>query len=79
MIAQRDAIAAWARITYGWLGRSPDYKAAFINTLGANADFYGQFADNARAWYKRGQEDGAVSSIMRSSIRRSIATSRLSR
>ena len=56
MIAQRDAIAAWARITYGWLGRSPDYKAAFLNTLGANAEFYGQFADNARAWYKRGQE-----------------------
>ncbi len=55
-IAQRDAIAAWARITYGWLGRSPDYKAAFINTLGANAEFYGKFADNARAWYKRGQE-----------------------
>jgi 4-hydroxyphenylacetate 3-monooxygenase len=56
VIAQRDAIAAWARITYGWLGRSPDYKAAFINTLGANAEFYGKFADNARDWYKRGQE-----------------------
>src|ERR1700685_2655182 len=56
VIAQRDAIAAWARISYGWLGRSPDYKAAFINTLGANAEFYGKFADNARAWYKRGQE-----------------------
>ena len=56
MVAQRDAIAAWARITYGWLGRSPDYKAAFLNTLGANADFYGKFADNARAWHKRAQE-----------------------
>ena len=56
VIAQRDAIAAWARITYGWMGRSPDYKAAFLNTLGANADFYGKFADNARAWHKRGQE-----------------------
>ena len=56
VIAQRDAIAAWARVTYGWLGRSPDYKAAFINTLGANAEFYGDFAPNARAWYKRGQE-----------------------
>ncbi len=56
LIAQRDAIADWARITYGWMGRSPDYKAAFLNTLGANAEFYGQFADNARAWYKRGQE-----------------------
>src|ERR1700731_2700033 len=56
VIAQRDAIAAWARISYGWLGRSPDYKAAFLNTLGANAEFYGKFAGNARAWYKRGQE-----------------------
>jgi 4-hydroxyphenylacetate 3-monooxygenase len=56
VIAQRDAIAAWARITYGWMGRSPDYKAAFLNTLGANADFYGKFADNAAAWHKRGQE-----------------------
>src|SRR6201997_4207327 len=56
VIAQRDAIAAWARISYGWLGRSPDYKAAFLNTLGANAEFYGRFADNARAWHVRGQE-----------------------
>ena len=38
------------------MGRSPDYKAAFLNTLGANAEFYGKFADNARAWYKRAQE-----------------------
>src|SRR5712675_3774938 len=56
VIAQRDAIAAWARISYGWMGRSPDYKAAFLNTLGANAEFYGPFAGNARAWHKRGQE-----------------------
>ena len=56
VIAQRDAIAAWARISYGWMSRSPDYKAAFLNTLGANAEFYGQFADNARAWHKRAQE-----------------------
>jgi len=55
-MAQRDAIAAWARISYGWMGRSPDYKAAFLNTLGANAEFYGPFAGNARAWHKRGQE-----------------------
>lgn len=36
-VAARDAIAAWARLSYGWLGRSPDYKAAFLATLGANA------------------------------------------
>ncbi|HBF31600.1 4-hydroxyphenylacetate 3-hydroxylase N-terminal domain-containing protein [Rhizobium sp.] len=59
LFAQRDAIADWARITYGWMGRSPDYKASFTNTLGANPDFYGQFSGNARAWYKRAQESVA--------------------
>lgn len=56
LIADRDAIAEWARMTYGWLGRSPDYKAAFLGTLGANADFYEPFADNARRWYAESQE-----------------------
>ena len=28
-VAGRDAIAQWARLTYGWAGRAPDYKAAF--------------------------------------------------
>src|SRR5262247_3070112 len=56
LIGQRDAVAAWARLSYGWMGRSPDYKAAFLNTLGANAEFYGKFAGNARAWHARGQE-----------------------
>jgi len=56
LFAQREAIAGWARLSYGWMGRSPDYKAALMNTLGANAEFYGQFADNARAWHKRCQE-----------------------
>ena len=54
--AQQQAIAEWARLTYGWMGRTPDYKAALMNTLGANAEYYGQFAGNARAWYKRAQE-----------------------
>jgi 4-hydroxyphenylacetate 3-monooxygenase len=56
LLAQREAIAAWARMSYGWMGRSPDYKASFLNTLGANAAFYGPFADNARRWYVRAQE-----------------------
>src|SRR5882757_9765316 len=40
LVADQKAIAAWARMSYGWMGRSPDYKAAFLGTLGANADFY---------------------------------------
>ena len=51
--AARDAIAEWARLTYGWVGRSPDYKAAFLATLGANADYYKPFDENARRWYKK--------------------------
>ncbi len=56
MVEARDAIAEWQRVTYGWMGRSPDYKAAFLATLGANADFYDPYQENAQAWYKKCQE-----------------------
>jgi 4-hydroxyphenylacetate 3-monooxygenase len=52
----RDAIVQWARLTYGQMGRSPDYKAAFLATLGSNPEYYGKYADNARRWYKEAQE-----------------------
>ena len=55
-IAGRDAIAEWQRITYGWMGRSLDYKAAFLGTLGGNAEFYEPFDANARRWYTFCQE-----------------------
>ncbi|MEO5926972.1 MAG: 4-hydroxyphenylacetate 3-hydroxylase N-terminal domain-containing protein [Bryobacteraceae bacterium] len=57
MVASRDAIAEWARVTYGWMGRSPDYKAAFLATLGANSDFYHPYHENAKRWYKKTQEE----------------------
>lgn len=56
LVAAQKAIAAWARTGYGWMGRSPDYKASFLGTLGANADYYAPFADNARRWYRESQE-----------------------
>lgn len=56
LAADQRAIATWARLSYGWLGRSPDYKASFLGTLGANAEFYEPFADNARRWYRESQE-----------------------
>ena len=40
------------------MGRSPDYKASLMNTLGANYAFYEKFADNAKSWYRRAQEKG---------------------
>jgi 4-hydroxyphenylacetate 3-monooxygenase len=57
LVGARDAIAEWARVTYGWMGRSPDYKAAFLATLGANSAFYEPFEENAKRWYKKVQEE----------------------
>ncbi len=56
LIHARDAIVAWARLTYGWMGRSPDYKASFMVTLGFNPDYYAPYQENARRWYVNNQE-----------------------
>ncbi len=56
VVKQRDAIVAWQRLVYGWMGRTPDYKAAFLRTLNANKDYYGEYADNAVTYYKSTQE-----------------------
>jgi len=53
LLEAREAIAHWARLSYGFMGRSPDYKAAFMATLGANPEFYAPFDENARRWYRR--------------------------
>ncbi|HKZ70047.1 MAG TPA: 4-hydroxyphenylacetate 3-hydroxylase N-terminal domain-containing protein [Anaerolineales bacterium] len=57
LVGARDAIAEWARVSYGWMGRSPDYKAAFLATLGANSQYYEPFQENAKRWYKKAQEE----------------------
>jgi 4-hydroxyphenylacetate 3-monooxygenase len=57
LVGARDAIAEWARLTYGWIGRSPDYKAAFLATLGANDKYYAPYDENARRWYKKVNEE----------------------
>jgi 4-hydroxyphenylacetate 3-monooxygenase len=51
--AARDAIAVWQRFAYGWMGRTPDYKAAFMAQLAEGHQFYGDYADNALAWYHK--------------------------
>lgn len=52
LLEARDAIACWARLTYGFMGRTPDYKASFMATLGAAPEFYEPFTDNAARWYR---------------------------
>ena len=53
LLDAREAIAHWARLSYGFMGRTPDYKAAFMATLGANPEFYAPYDENARRWYRR--------------------------
>lgn len=56
LVKSRNAIEELQKVSYGWMGRSPDYKASFLGTLGANSGFYGEYAQNARNWYARTQE-----------------------
>ncbi|MBV9614102.1 MAG: hypothetical protein JO031_01445 [Ktedonobacteraceae bacterium] len=53
LTAARNAITVWARMSYGFMGRTPDYKAAFMASLGAAPEFYAPYGENARAWYKK--------------------------
>jgi 4-hydroxyphenylacetate 3-monooxygenase len=50
-VAARDAIFEWARMTYGWMGRSPDYKGAWFGVLGIDKTIYHDFQANADRWY----------------------------
>ncbi len=56
MVAARDAIAAWERIGFGWMGRSPGFMGAFTGMLGSNAEFFAPYQANARRWYTETQE-----------------------
>lgn len=53
LLASREAISIWQRATYGWMGRTPDYKAAFMAQLAEGHDFYGEYGRNALDWYRR--------------------------
>ena len=53
----RDAIRTWQELSFGWMGRTPDYKAALLVALGTNSEYFGEYKDNALAWYKMAQEN----------------------
>jgi 4-hydroxyphenylacetate 3-monooxygenase len=56
LVEAREAIAAWARLSYGWMSRSPDYKASFTAMLGPSAPYFHPYEANARRWYREAQE-----------------------
>jgi 4-hydroxyphenylacetate 3-monooxygenase len=57
LLASREAIELWSRLSYGHMGRTPDYKASFMATLGADPGWYAPFEDSARHWYRAYAED----------------------
>ncbi|WP_085992334.1 4-hydroxyphenylacetate 3-hydroxylase family protein [Oceanobacillus senegalensis] len=57
LIEARDAIAEWSKLNFGYMGRTPDYKASFMGHLNSYADFYKGFEDNARSWYRKASRD----------------------
>lgn len=57
LVASKIAIQDWQRQSFGWMGRTPDYKASLITMLGADPEFFGEWAPNARYWYRRVQEE----------------------
>jgi len=56
LVATRDAIAEWARLTYGWMGQGLEEGAGVVATLGAHPECHGRFEPNARAWYRKASE-----------------------
>jgi 4-hydroxyphenylacetate 3-monooxygenase len=52
LLLSREAIAHWARLSYGYMGRTPDYKASFMATLGADPAWWSPFEESARRWYR---------------------------
>jgi 4-hydroxyphenylacetate 3-monooxygenase len=53
LLASREAIAHWSKLSYGYMGRTPDYKASFMATLGADPGWYAPFEESAKHWYRK--------------------------
>lgn len=55
--AARHALYISQKVNYGWMGRTPDYKAAFMGHLAQNSTFYDKaYQANAVSWYNKAAE-----------------------
>ncbi len=75
LVKCQQAIAELQKISFGWMGRSPDYKAAFLGTLGQIPAFMATMP----AMPRNGMlvhRSGSTSGITQSSIRLLIAVAR---
>jgi 4-hydroxyphenylacetate 3-monooxygenase len=73
-----EAVKLWSQMSYGWMGRTPDYKAAFMATLGADPSFYAPFEETGHKWYREYATKGLFLNHVLTT-RRSTATRRCTR
>jgi 4-hydroxyphenylacetate 3-monooxygenase len=53
LLARSEAMRAWSRLHFGFMGRSPDYKAGLVVSLGAWPEYFEPYAQNATQWYRQ--------------------------
>ncbi len=75
-VGDLEAIAEWARIGYGWMGRSPDYKAAFLGHARRERRLLRPVSGQRPAVVSRRRRSRSCTGTTRSSIRRWTATGR---
>lgn len=51
LLARSEAMRAWSKLHFGFMGRSPDYKAGLAVSLGAWPEYFEPYAANATRWY----------------------------
>jgi len=59
LLARSEAMRVWSRLHFGFMGRSPDYKAGLVVSLGAWPEYFAPFAENATRWYHKLADDCA--------------------
>jgi 4-hydroxyphenylacetate 3-monooxygenase len=53
LLARSEAMRAWSRLHFGFMGRSPDYKAGLVVSLGAWPEYFAPYTENASRWYHK--------------------------
>ena len=57
LLDRARAMQHWAKLHYGFMGRSPDYKAGMAVSLGAAPEFFEPYQANCERWYERLADD----------------------
>lgn len=53
LLARSESMRAWSKLHFGFMGRSPDYKAGLAVSLGVWPEYFDPYAKNATRWYQQ--------------------------